>query len=72
LLLDALAHADAIWLNTNDLLAEVERRTGERLPAPSIRPILTQLKIEGTIVRKKRLIAMADRSKKGNAQQRRQ
>ncbi len=56
-----LSESDPAWLQTGEIIAEVKKRWTHKIPAPSLRPLLSGMKREGVIARRGRLIALATR-----------
>lgn len=64
-LLEGLEAAETPWVTSGELLSLIQERWGARLPATSVRPLLTLLRNEGLIVRDNRRIALAKRTRTG-------
>ena len=59
--LDALAHSDAAWLKSGEIVAVTKKRWGVTISERSLRPLLSVMKRDGQIVRQGRVLALRDR-----------
>ena len=62
LVLETLARSDDAWLRSKDIISEIYKRWGERVPELSLRPLLTTLKNSRQVVRRGRFVALRERS----------
>lgn len=60
--IETLATSSKAWLRTNEIVTLVKKRWGEEIPELSLRPLLTQLKKSGAIVRTGRVVALEERA----------
>ena len=60
--MDVLLDCDPPWLQTGEILEAVARRWNHKIPAQSLRPLLSGMKREGVIARRGRLVALSSRA----------
>jgi hypothetical protein len=67
LVIKLLSTSDSEWLRSGDILLQIKERYGVDIPERSVRPLLSVMKGAGVIVRRGRLVALADRVRSGGS-----